>query len=83
FTFTNSVGINGDIKIANISFNNAKITRDNWLTNNEWYNKSNDFFILENQKQLNIVKKTYGTPEDIETVCDVIFVKYKNHIHVK
>ncbi|EBP3211939.1 hypothetical protein QY86_06295 [Salmonella enterica subsp. arizonae] len=83
FTFTNSVGINGDIKIANISFNNAKITRDNWLTNNEWHNKSNDFFILENQKQLNIVKKTYGTPEDIETVCDVIFVKYKNHIHVK
>ncbi|EBC6255651.1 hypothetical protein AWA83_17645, partial [Salmonella enterica subsp. enterica serovar Anatum] len=83
FAFTNSVGINGDIKIANISFNNEKITIDNWLTNSEWYNKSNNFFILENQEQLNIVKKNYGPPEDVETVCDVIFVKYRNHIHVK
>ncbi|HAO1015555.1 TPA: hypothetical protein IG341_004037, partial [Escherichia coli] len=83
FTFTNSVGVNGDIKIANILFNNNEIKRDNWLTNSEWYNKGNNFFILENKEQLNIVKKIYGQPEDIESVCDVIFVKYRNHIYVK
>ncbi|WP_250999610.1 hypothetical protein [Escherichia coli] len=83
FAFTNSVGVNGDIKIANILFNNNEIKRDNWLTNSEWYNKGNNFFILENKEQLNIVKKIYGQPEDIESVCDVIFVKYRNHIYVK
>ncbi|HHH7812556.1 TPA: hypothetical protein ACP2PN_004474, partial [Escherichia coli] len=83
FAFTNSVGVNGDIKIANILFDNNEIKRDNWLTNSEWYNKGNNFFILENKEQLNIVKKIYGQPEDIESVCDVIFVKYRNHIYVK
>ncbi|MDF9205690.1 hypothetical protein, partial [Enterobacter hormaechei] len=76
FDYTNSVGIDSTLKIANIKFENGKVVRDRWLTNNEWYNKGNNFFILPDDTQVNIVKTEFGTPHSIEYVCNVFILTY-------
>ncbi|HCW3120950.1 TPA: hypothetical protein OXC77_003795 [Enterobacter roggenkampii] len=60
----------------NIDTNSKKITASFWLSKTANFNNGNNFFIVDNEQQLNLIKYLYGNPIAVEKIYDTIVITY-------
>lgn len=85
-TFWNAAAISKahifNIGPINIDTNTRKVTASFWLSKASNFNNGNNFFIVDNEQQLNTVENLYGKPLTVKKIYDVIIIIYDKTINL-
>ncbi|MBS6077515.1 MAG: hypothetical protein KIB03_21960 [Citrobacter freundii] len=85
-TFWNAASISSEslfnIGPVNIDIGLNRVTPVFWLANSSNFNNGNNFFIIENDDQRNVIESVYGKPESIHRLAGVIVLIYNTNLNV-